>query len=337
SCLDISCAGGESRTDHARDSRRYTVHHAPELARLPLSADAEHARLAVVVSSDARLLLPVLDRGRHCACDPHRHVDREGVAPPARDRAASVGWTDSVLGASRLPRVSPRRHGAPQPALRSLRRKAPHGLRSRDPPRWRASAHPVGTQVASAACRRTLLREPPRGPRRDLQPHERCPLRYDLSGPDALACTRELRAVDRRVGDFYRPDRRDDLPLRPRSPSYAGSHPGGTQRGTFEAMIPDLWLEAHSSLRPLADLSAEVDRATAAIDVLDARIPCWEDYRADFLAGVPLLPSTAAAFDLEPGGRMAGALLERLASGASSERLAVQTRALDTELRCEPH
>jgi len=83
-------------------------------------------------------------------------------------------------------------------------------------------------------------------------------------------------------------------------------------------MIPDRWLEAHSYLRPLVDLSAEVDRATAAIDVLDARIPCWEDYRADFLAGVPLLPSTAAAFDLEPGGRMAGALVERLASERSS-------------------
>jgi FdhE protein len=101
-------------------------------------------------------------------------------------------------------------------------------------------------------------------------------------------------------------------------------------------MIPDLWLEAHSYVRPLADLSAEVDRATAAIDVLDARIPCWEDYRADFLAGVPLLPSTAAAFDLEPGGRMARALLERLASGTSSGRFAAETRALDTELRREP-
>src|SRR5947207_13672691 len=101
-------------------------------------------------------------------------------------------------------------------------------------------------------------------------------------------------------------------------------------------MTPDLWLEAHSYLRPLADLSAQVDRAAAGIDVLDARIPDWEDYRADFLAGVPLLPSTAAAVDLEPGGRMAGALLERLASGTSSARLAAETRPLATELRREP-
>jgi len=98
-------------------------------------------------------------------------------------------------------------------------------------------------------------------------------------------------------------------------------------------MTQELWLEAHSYLRPLAELSAQVDRAAAGIDVLDARIPDWEDYRADFLAGVPLLPSTAAAVDLEPGGQMAGVLIERLASGTSSGRLAAEIRALDTELR----
>ena len=101
-------------------------------------------------------------------------------------------------------------------------------------------------------------------------------------------------------------------------------------------MTPDLWLEAHSYLRPLADLFAQVDRAAAGIDVLDVRIPDWQDYLADYLAGVPLLASTAAAVDLEPGGRMAGALLERLASGTSPERFATETRALDTELRREP-
>ena len=95
----------------------------------------------------------------------------------------------------------------------------------------------------------------------------------------------------------------------------------------------DLWLEAHSYLRPVADLSAQVDRALSGIDVLDTRIPDWEDYRADFLAGVPLLES-AAAVDLEPGGRMAGALVGRLAS-ESSGKLAAETRALDTALRSE--
>ena len=101
-------------------------------------------------------------------------------------------------------------------------------------------------------------------------------------------------------------------------------------------MTPDLWVEAHSYLRPVADLSAQVDRVAAGIDIHDARIPDWEDYRADFLAGVPLLSSADAAVDLEPGGRMAAALLERLASGTLSGRLVAEARALDTELRGEP-
>jgi FdhE protein len=101
-------------------------------------------------------------------------------------------------------------------------------------------------------------------------------------------------------------------------------------------MTSDPWLEAHAHLRPLADLAVAVDRAAAGVDLLDARIPDWEDYRADYLAGVPLLSSADAAVDLEPGGRMTGALLERLASGASSGRLAEESRALAEELGHEP-
>ncbi len=87
-----------------------------------------------------------------------RHVDREGVAPPARDHAARVGRADHVLVAPRLPRVSPRGHGDPRSALRRLHRQTRHGLRGRDPPRRRASAHPAGPQVASAACRCAVRR-----------------------------------------------------------------------------------------------------------------------------------------------------------------------------------
>jgi FdhE protein len=100
-------------------------------------------------------------------------------------------------------------------------------------------------------------------------------------------------------------------------------------------MTSDPWLEAHSYLRPVADLSAEVDRASSVIEMLDARIPDWEDYRADYLAGVPLLSSADADVDLERGGRMAAALIERLAAGTSSEWLAAEARVLDTALRRE--
>ena len=95
------------------------------------------------------------------------------------------------------------------------------------------------------------------------------------------------------------------------------------------------WVEAHSYLRPVAELSAEVDRAAAGIEMLDAPIPDWDEYRADYFAGVPLLSSADAGLDLEPGGRMTVALLDALASGTSS--IADDARALATELRREPH
>jgi FdhE protein len=102
-------------------------------------------------------------------------------------------------------------------------------------------------------------------------------------------------------------------------------------------MTPDSWLEAHSYLRPLAELSAEVDCAAAAIPILEARHPDWDDYRADFLAGVTLLQSAGAGIDVDPGGRMAAALIERLASARSSGWFAPETRTLHAELQREPH
>jgi FdhE protein len=96
-------------------------------------------------------------------------------------------------------------------------------------------------------------------------------------------------------------------------------------------------LEAHAYLRPLADLAAAADRAAAGIEVSDARIPDWEDYAADFRAGVPLLSSADSCVDLEPGGRMAAELLARLASEPSPEWLAAQTGALDAELQRDPN
>jgi FdhE protein len=84
-------------------------------------------------------------------------------------------------------------------------------------------------------------------------------------------------------------------------------------------MTQDSWLEAHAYLRPLANLSAQVERAAAGIEVFEARIPDWEGYRQDFLAGVPLLTSVSASVDLEPAERMAAALLDRLGAEVSPE------------------
>ena len=101
-------------------------------------------------------------------------------------------------------------------------------------------------------------------------------------------------------------------------------------------MTLESWLEAHAYLRPVAELSAEVDRAAAAIETPEAPIPDWDAYRADFLAGVTLLHSADAAVDLEPGGRTAAALVGRLALTRSAGSLAADTRALHAELQREP-
>src|SRR5918993_2222461 len=99
-------------------------------------------------------------------------------------------------------------------------------------------------------------------------------------------------------------------------------------------MTAERWLEAHAYLQPVADLSAQVAQAAAGISVHEAPVPDWEDYRRDFLAGVTLLTSADAAIDLEPGGRMAFALLEKLAASPGS--IGAAARALDMELRPEP-
>jgi FdhE protein len=101
-------------------------------------------------------------------------------------------------------------------------------------------------------------------------------------------------------------------------------------------MTRESWLEAHPYLRPIADLSAHVERTAAGIEHFDARIPDWDVYRADFHAGVPVLSSGDAGVDLEPGGRMAAALVERLASGTSPEWFVAEARALDAGLRRAP-
>lgn len=100
-------------------------------------------------------------------------------------------------------------------------------------------------------------------------------------------------------------------------------------------MTPETWLASHQYLRPVANLAAEVDRAARGIEALEARIPDWRDYDADFAAGVPLLSSAGAAIDLEPGGRMAAALVAHLMADSSAS-LAEQARAVDAELRARP-
>jgi FdhE protein len=74
----------------------------------------------------------------------------------------------------------------------------------------------------------------------------------------------------------------------------------------------DSWLQTHPYLRPIAEIAADVERAAAGVEVPQARLPDWNDYRADFAGGVSLLSSSNVAIDLEPAERMAAQIADRL-------------------------
>jgi FdhE protein len=60
------------------------------------------------------------------------------------------------------------------------------------------------------------------------------------------------------------------------------------------------WLAQHPYLEPIARLDAEVDREIHEMPLDTACIPNWDLYFADYVAGLPLLESQAAAIDLAP-------------------------------------
>lgn len=95
----------------------------------------------------------------------------------------------------------------------------------------------------------------------------------------------------------------------------------------------DAWLGTHPYLVPVGLLCTEVEAAAAASAAAAAAAPDWEDYAADYRAGVPLLRSLDAGIDLRAGGRAALALVEHLASNPSGGKLAADVSALREELR----
>jgi FdhE protein len=95
----------------------------------------------------------------------------------------------------------------------------------------------------------------------------------------------------------------------------------------------EAWLVAHPYLRPVGLFCAEVEAGTVASAAAPAGVPDWEDYAADFRAGVPLLRSLDAGVDLEAGGRAVLALVERLALNPAGGKLAADVSRLREELR----
>ena len=97
-------------------------------------------------------------------------------------------------------------------------------------------------------------------------------------------------------------------------------------------MTRSRWVDAHPYLETVARFHAQVDSAMSSIAVVEAAIPSWEDYSADFHDGVPLLHSEAIAIEREPAGGMARALVANLAGRPLPETLAQAVRGLDAEL-----
>ena len=96
-------------------------------------------------------------------------------------------------------------------------------------------------------------------------------------------------------------------------------------------MTRDLWLERHPYLQPVADVHAVVEAAAAGIALPTAPIPDWDDHAADFQAGVPLLRSSSAVFDLAAAETAVDSLIGTLASASLPEPLSTWCRDLASE------
>src|SRR5689334_7690929 len=101
-------------------------------------------------------------------------------------------------------------------------------------------------------------------------------------------------------------------------------------------MTREQWLGSHPYLRPLAEFHSALDEAVAAWAPAAAAVPEFEDHRADYAAGVPLLQSSGVVLDLEPAAQLLTPLFARLAARPPPGRQAAELRALEAELRATP-
>jgi FdhE protein len=103
----------------------------------------------------------------------------------------------------------------------------------------------------------------------------------------------------------------------------------------LSALTLEAWLGGHSYLQPLADFAAEVDAAAAQMEIPRAGLPDWDAYADSFRTGLPLLHSPDAAIDLDPAGKLAAALVEKLSSTSRTGRFLEGLCQLDSMLRRE--
>jgi hypothetical protein len=77
------------------------------------------------------------------------------------------------------------------------------------------------------------------------------------------------------------------------------------------------WLTCHSYLQSVADFQIQVEAAVSVVPIPAPAICHWDDYKGDFLSGVPLLRSPRAAIDLQPAEEVITGVIHELASRAS--------------------
>src|SRR3954451_9654056 len=93
----------------------------------------------------------------------------------------------------------------------------------------------------------------------------------------------------------------------------------------------DRWGAQHPYLEPIARLDAEVNGEIDGIPLGTACIPSWEGYFADYVAGISLLESQAAAIDLEPVEKALALVVGKLATRPLPGVLRKETEALEAE------
>ena len=94
----------------------------------------------------------------------------------------------------------------------------------------------------------------------------------------------------------------------------------------------EAWLARHPYLQPVAGLRALVDTAAGRMTGTVTREPDWEEYLADFQAGIPLLGSERAAIGLADPSKVVRSMLDALLPLPLPPELAGQCDALRADL-----
>jgi FdhE protein len=96
-------------------------------------------------------------------------------------------------------------------------------------------------------------------------------------------------------------------------------------------MTQAAWVMSHPYLQPVASLHAEVNNELG-ITAASSEAPAWDNYTRDFLAGVPLLRSSAVAIDLLPAEKMIRSKVEQL-TWHPTPQIANEILIIEAELR----